>query len=178
MVKPLDGEMSITQNLFNTVTKLWPAKMYPGMWILEIGSGVGTAHWVKAGYRVATIEHDEKWLNSCAGANYLHAPLENAYYREEVVREHLKNNYDMWIIDGPPGIISDRTKIIQLMDELEDSDFPKVVIVDDCQPQRKPADGLAIAEYIFIRFRGCPMFEVQNTKYGGSPHSARVLLPN
>ena len=53
-IKPLDGEMSITQNLFDVVIDLFPPHKY--LKLLEVGSGIGTAHWVKAKYEVDTIE--------------------------------------------------------------------------------------------------------------------------
>ena len=177
-MKPLDGEMSITQNLFDVVSKLFPASDYEK--VLEIGSGVGTAHWVAAGYDITAVEHDARWLNSCDGAVYHHAPLKDAFYDKGVLRPLLGNNHDIWIIDGPPGVISDRTKIIEMIEDKHNPygiTFPKVIVVDDCQPQRSERDGIVIADYFWNYFRGCPMFEVHNTKYGGSPHIARILLP-
>ena len=172
-IKPLDGEMSITQNLFSVVTKLWPALEYHGIKVLELGSGIGTGHWVKEGYDITTVEHDLKWINSCEGAHYIHAPLTNAYYPKDVITELFKNKFDIWIIDGPPGILSDRTKILDIF-EAKDKEvcWPKVIIVDDCQRE----DGQKIADYFFNLHRGCPIFEVSNTKLGGPPHTARILL--
>lgn len=176
-MKPLDGEMSITQNLFDVVTKLWPAVNYPrSSHILEIGSGVGTAHWVAAGYDITTVEHDPKWVGSCEGAHYVHAPLVDAYYQADKIIGLLESRYNIWIIDGPPGIISDRTKILGLIDEKkfdEEGLWPSVIIIDDCQRE----DGQRIADNLWAHHRGCAVFEVHNTKLGGPRHVARILIP-
>ena len=172
-MKLLDGEMSITQNLFNTIVKLFPAVRYEKL--LEIGSGIGTAHWVAAGYDVTAIEHDIEWVNSCGGAVYHHAPLQGAYYDTNIIRPLLSHNHDIWIIDGPPGILSDRTEIIKILEDKHNPHgitFPRVVVVDDCQRE----DGLVIASYFFKIFHNCPMFEINNTWVGGSVHTARILL--
>lgn len=169
MLKRLDGEMSITQNLFDVLVKLFPASEYPR--VLEIGSGVGTAHWVDRGYQVATVEHDKEWVGSVEGADYFHSDLIDRYYDKTLIKSLLQARRDIWIIDGPPGNISDRTQIIPLIYEVRPNK-PRVIVVDDIHR----GDGSTIIQNLWQFFEGPPIFTVHNTRYGGSRHESGILL--
>ena len=89
----------------------WILKNIPkGSTILELGSGTGTAELVKH-YTVYSIEHNEEWLNKVPEANYIYGKLltfpdmehyTQGWYDLDVL-DKLPKNYDLLIIDSPPG---------------------------------------------------------------------------
>lgn len=81
--------------------------------ILELGSGRGSHILAKNGYRVVSVEHNEKWLNMFPGVEYIHAPIKehkpvakfsggHDWYDKEVIAS-IKHDYSLIIVDGPPG---------------------------------------------------------------------------
>ena len=79
-----------------------------GATILELGSGSGTRLLSKK-YTMWSIEHDEKWIGYCEFANYIHAPITTSsdgntqWYDPSILANSIPINYDLILVDGPPG---------------------------------------------------------------------------
>jgi hypothetical protein len=79
--------------------------------ILELGSGSGSLWLADNGYCVHSIEHSDKWIGKYEKVNYIYAPLKqhepmpdfehNSWYDPAYLSD--LPNYDLIIIDGPPG---------------------------------------------------------------------------
>jgi len=72
-----------------------------GQVILELGSGFGSfvlSEW----FDVYCIEHNKKWMYKYDNIIYYYAPLKNNWY--DITFE--LPNYNILIIDGPPGSYS------------------------------------------------------------------------
>jgi hypothetical protein len=95
--------------------------------IVELGSGDGTVHLREFG-TVYSIEHDEKWLRTGPGMNYIHAPIVNGWYDPEAIRGKLPAQYDCIIVDGPPGDVG-RGGMLEHLDLFR----PVPLLVDDVQ---------------------------------------------
>lgn len=97
--------------------------------ILELGSGTGTTELCNL-YKVYSVEHDPKWIN-LTKSTYIYAPLEvqNGYkwYNRDILKNNLPKNYDLLLIDGPPGSIG-RKPFLENLD-LFNLDVP--IIIDD-----------------------------------------------
>lgn len=166
----LDGKGMITQNLFDVVNRLFPPKEYPRF--LENGSGVGTKAWVGAGYAVTSVEHAEKWLSSVNGSNYIHAPLVDEYYDRQIVKDVIGCEvFDIWLLDGPPGNLSNR---VVICDVIEDSTFfePRIFIVDDCHRE----DGKQISQYLLERYPNALKLAIPNSNPKGPRHDANIFV--
>ncbi len=166
----LDGHWTITQNLFYVVNRLFAPRTYPRL--LETGSGKGTQAWVSAGYWVTSVEHDEQWIGSVDGVRYVHAPLIEGFYDREILGRLIAyEQFDIWLLDGPPGTISDRILICDLLDK---TIFikPKLIIVDDCQRD----DGKLVSNYLLKRFARTNLIHVPNTSSDGYEHEANIIL--
>jgi len=99
-----DKNWAISSELFDVLRSVLPEGR-----ILELGSGAGTQRLLDAGYKVTSIEHDERYLN-LYGATYIHAPIrefrkqcaifphDKGWYDREVLEE-----YDLILVDGPPA---------------------------------------------------------------------------
>lgn len=82
-------------------------RVQPGWTIVELGSGDGSralAAMVPAG-RLVCVEHDTRWLGRCEQAEYIHAPIVDGWYDQQVLAERLPKKMDCVVVDGPPGRI-------------------------------------------------------------------------
>lgn len=90
---------SIEQSLIDFIKTTYPDILS----ILEFGSGEGTSNLLLIA-EVTSIEHDTRF---CIQRDEKHqcvmAPIENNWYSKEVVEEVMMTNYDLILIDGPPG---------------------------------------------------------------------------
>lgn len=78
-------------------------KISSGHSILEFGSGAGTEALLRS-FKVTSIEHDPHFARSIFPNHKLvYAPLKNGWYDVEVLKEIEFNQYDLILIDGPPG---------------------------------------------------------------------------
>jgi len=166
----LDGNFSITENLFEISKIICPTIIYPNF--LELGSGKGTNVWVNSGYNVTTVEHDPQWLNSVKGAEYIHAKLIDKYYDRLVISKILDKKFDVWLIDGPPGYISKRETILEF---LHTAKLPKAFIVDDTHRR----DGTVIVKNLIsflyskkLSFISC---SCDNMDSKGPAHSGVII---
>lgn len=166
----LSGNWTITQNLFNAVTRLFPSKHYPRL--LETGSGTGTKAWLEAGYVVTSVEHDAAWIKSGSQNDFVFAPLVGNYYDREVVGGVMSCQFfDIWLLDGPPGHIADRAEICSLMEELTFI-TPRVVIVDDSERE----DGRKVSECFSTRYPHAPRLLIANTGPHDFRHDATIFI--
>jgi hypothetical protein len=105
-------DWAIPKECFDKIVEILPFEST----ILELGSGTGTQILSKF-YNVISIETDTKWLNKY-NSTYLHVPFDDNYrwYDVNILKqkmENLKQNYDLFLIDGPKGY---RHKIINHLD--------------------------------------------------------------
>ena len=71
--------------------------------LLELGSG-WTSGQFSQHYTVYSIEHSPRWLGKY-DTNYIHVPIKNKWYNPNILKEKLPDNYDLILVDGPPGFI-------------------------------------------------------------------------
>lgn len=70
--------------------------------ILEFGSGKGTVELTNF-FKVFSVEQSEHWVGFAPKSNYIHAPLKNGWYDEDIVFNNIPSQYDLIIVDGPAG---------------------------------------------------------------------------
>jgi len=90
---------SISKELFNHIRKILPE----GSTMLELGSGWASGELSKF-YTLYSVEHEEIWLDQYE-TNYIYAPIKNRWYDPEILAKSLPLDYDLILIDGPPGPI-------------------------------------------------------------------------
>lgn len=93
--------------------------------IVELGSGTGT-HELGKFYTVHCVEHNQQWVNKFNNLTYHYAPIINKWYDPSFLN-HLPQNYNLLIIDGPPGDIG-REGIYDYLDKFNTT-IP--IIIDD-----------------------------------------------
>ena len=115
------GGWAISKEMFEWIVENYPENSV----ILELGSGSGTKELVKK-YKVYSVEHNEEWVGFEPKSNYIFSPLVNGWYDIKILKKRIPKEYDLLIIDGPPGIL--RENILKHL-----SLFKKntVIIVDD-----------------------------------------------
>ena len=113
-----DPEWTISDAMMDYIFKLVP----DGGTILELGSGYSTYVFDQCGYKVITVEQDQKYLNKVPNATYIYAPIElysasypqlnsikkrindhTGWYNRKAIIEGLAGrSYDCIVVDGPP----------------------------------------------------------------------------
>ena len=133
MSKKTFGGWSISIELFNWILNNLPE----GSIILELGSGSGTVELAKH-YKVYSIEHDAKWAGLAGGSTYIHAPLVEydgySWYDIDQIKELMPKEYDLILVDGPPGTIGREGFLHNI--GLFKTDIP--IIIDD---SNRPAEA-------------------------------------
>lgn len=100
--------------------------------ILELGSGEGTGRLAARGYEMTSVEHDKDRLGKHP-SNYIHASIipngQQDWYDHGILEKRLPRGgeYDLLIVDGPPGHIG-RLGMLRHLD-LFDLSVP--IVVDD-----------------------------------------------
>lgn len=104
------GGFSISQRLFSFIlytlnghptSKSKSANKKPIL--LELGSGWGTG--VLSNFsEIYSVEHDPRWVGQYR-SHYIHAPIVDGWYDVEVLKKELPKEYDLILVDGPPGYI-------------------------------------------------------------------------
>lgn len=134
------GGFSISEDLFLYILKT----LEKGSTILELGSGTATGELAKY-YKMYSIEHDKGYLN-LQPSNYIYAPIRNyenhLWYDIDHLKCQLPTNYDLLLIDGPPGHIGRRGFYYFL--ELFHTDI--TIIFDDAQRNYDLQVALDVAE--------------------------------
>jgi predicted O-methyltransferase YrrM len=103
------GGYAISDTLFLIIRNILPE----GRTILELGSGLGTKY-LSEHYNMISVEHDEDYLDKY-DSKYIYAPLKKIkpikripdselWYDSAIMKEEMpKLDYDLILIDGPPG---------------------------------------------------------------------------
>ena len=126
------GGGSMDEAVFDAIRDILPE----GKTVLELGSGWGSGQLVKH-YTVYSIEHDNRWTDMYHW-NYIYAPLKEhkamkryastRWYDADVLRKEIpKIQYDLLLIDGPPGEL--RGGLSKYFDLFHTQDVP--LIFDD-----------------------------------------------
>ncbi|MED5350599.1 MAG: DUF6395 domain-containing protein [Candidatus Thermoplasmatota archaeon] len=123
------GGWAITEQVYGLIRYMLPSEST----IVEFGSGEGTILLTR-NYDVYSIEHDEEFLGIAPMSTYIHAPIREydgimgkGWYDADIIQDSLPPDYDLILVDGPPGSIG-RDGIIQNLDLL---DLSKIILVDD-----------------------------------------------
>ncbi len=93
------GGWAVSKELFDFIRLILPE----GKVLLELGSGWGSGQFSEH-YTVYSIKHDRKWLGKY-NTNYIYAPIRGRWYDPVILKEKLPDNYDLILVDGPPGPI-------------------------------------------------------------------------
>jgi len=103
------GGWAISKTLFDFIDKF----LEPGSRIIEMGSGWGTGELAK-NFEMYSIEHDPYFLN-IHHSNYINAsiieysddsfPNHIGWYDSDILTKELPKDYDLILVDGPPGMI-------------------------------------------------------------------------
>ena len=130
---------AISNELFQWIKNNLPE----GKTILEFGSGTGTIELTKY-WKVYSVEQNKQWVGKAPLSNYIHAPLKNEWYDEEIVFNNIPKNYDLILIDGPAG--SDfRGGIDKHFHKLK-SDIP--IILDDTHREKDKNHAIKLAKQL------------------------------
>ncbi|APZ46320.1 hypothetical protein BW723_08425 [Polaribacter reichenbachii] len=117
------GTWSIEKDMLSFIDKT----ISKGESILEFGSGLGTEALLEK-YKVTSIEHDENFnINRGENHDIILAPIEKNWYTKHSVKKALNIDYDLIIVDGPPGNL--RAGILQNIDLFKSIKTP--IIFDD-----------------------------------------------
>lgn len=121
----------------------WIANNIPqGAKVLEFGSGTGS-HELGKFYQMHCVEHDEQWLNKFNNLTYYHGPIVDGWYDTSIL-DNLPIDYDLLIIDGPPGGIG-RGGIV---DHLHRLNLNVPIVIDDVERQPEYDVYLKVKEYV------------------------------
>lgn len=127
--------------------------------VVELGSGDGTK-WLTERYDVWSVEHNEEWIGLCDKSKYIHAPIitledgKTEWYNPAILQENLPVNYDLLLVDGPPGTFGRQGLLEQF--HLFRTDVP--IIIDDtirteeAEIARELAYKLSRPLYVFWNF--------------------------
>ena len=111
--------------------------------ILELGSGEGTVELGKD-YNIFSIEHN---IDYCANLKSIcyHVPLSMGWYDRDMLEIVLPSipEYDLLIIDGPPGNVSNRSNF---MNHLDLFDISCNILIDDIH---RPDEGKLFMNLLF-----------------------------
>ena len=168
------GGWAISKTLFDFIYNF----LEPGSRIIEMGSGWGTGELAK-NFEMYSIEHDSQFLN-IYNSNYISAdiiekfdndfPNDTGWYNSDIIKKKLPKDYDLILVDGPPGVIG-RSGFYRHLD-LFRQDVP--IILDDVN--RK--DELKLLKKVERKTgRKAIIHEETNLKVGDRPKHFAVLMP-
>lgn len=75
-----------------------------GSTILELGSGYGSKVLAET-FEIWSVEHNKKFIDAFTGPNYIFAPLFNGWYNVADLIVFAPPQYDLILVDGPPGVV-------------------------------------------------------------------------
>ncbi len=103
--KPVDGwpTGSIAKELFDFIRSILPE----GKVLLEFGSGWSSNQFSKY-YTTYSVEHNSQWLGKY-NTHYIYAPIKDRWYDPNILKEKLPHDYDLILVDGPPGYPGSKT---------------------------------------------------------------------
>jgi len=124
MEKDKLGGWAIGEKLYDWIRE----HLITGSKILELGSGTGSEVLAKH-YDMHCVEHDKKWMNKSEHITYYYAPLVNNWYDPSFMKD-IPDDYDLLLIDGPPGRVSDRSIMLNYLEEMHVIQTLYIVIDD------------------------------------------------
>jgi hypothetical protein len=97
------GGWAISADCFNFICN----HVELGRPILEMGSGSGTGELARY-FTMYSVEHNSDWLDKYT-AQYIYAPIKQysgyKWFDVEILKAELPREYDLILVDGPPGTI-------------------------------------------------------------------------
>ena len=149
------GGWSMEEELFNFIRAVLP----PGKTILELGSGWVTGQFSKY-YTLHSVEHNKMWINKY-DSNYIYAPIKNKWYDPDILKKILPTEYDLILVDGPPGFGG--TNRLGFYDNLDlfKTDIP--IIFDDVDREAEYSLMMRVAQKLQ---RDVAVFTGNNKKFG------------
>lgn len=134
LIHPEFGGSGITEDCFNWIKSNVP----PGSPILEFGAGLVSTAKLSGVYKLTSIEHDEKYIGVFT-SNYIYAPLSpiDGWYDVNQLVSIENENFEMAIIDGPPGS-GNRFGILMNLNLLKNC---RVILIDDTD---RPSERLLL----------------------------------
>lgn len=127
-------------------------------WIVELGSGHGTAHLLNLlppGVGLMSVEHDPRFMNLISGSHYVHAPLlPSGWYDPAILKRELppRETIRALIVDGPP-----KQGRSQVIDHLRLFPDHVPLLIDDVhrEEEYRLADELALRRKQGISIHRC-----------------------
>lgn len=144
---------SICKQLFDYILETLPE----GSTMIELGSGWASGQ-LSQYYDVWSVEHDKRWIGQY-DTNYIYAPLVNKWYSVSHLQEQLPKEYDLLLVDGPPGVIG-RGKFFDNI-YLFNTDIP--IIFDDVNRKTEYDLMMKVAHYLN---REVAIMSCGNKKFG------------
>jgi hypothetical protein len=131
---PEFGGSGITEDCYNWIR----LNIKNGSSVLEFGAGLVSTPKLSEHYKLTSVEHNEKFIGAFK-SHYLYAPLSlnDGWYELDKLRELNDKEFDLTIIDGPPGS-GNRFGILLNLHLLEKS---KRILVDDTN---RPSEKLLL----------------------------------
>jgi hypothetical protein len=133
-IHPEFGGSGITEECFNWIK----TNIAVGSPVLEFGAGLVSNAKLSEIYKLTSVEHNEKYIGAFS-SNYIHAPLSpiDGWYDVRNLLEVESTNFDLAIIDGPPGS-GNRFGILMNLSLLKNCRF---ILVDDTD---RPSERLLL----------------------------------
>ena len=135
------GTYWISNHCVELISELLPT----GGTILEFGSGYGTETLCKNGYKVYSIEQNERWVGKFS-STYIYAPIVNGWYDTKIVEEQLPEKYDLLLIDGPQT--KGRSKFIENIKLFEPLIHNIPIIIDDINRDEEKILADELSKYL------------------------------
>lgn len=117
----LNDDWAMKPILFQVICALIPENSR----VLELGSGLGTAYLAER-YDVFSVEHNKEYVDKYA-STYIHAYLNDRWYDIAALEQYLPRDYDLLLVDGPPGT-NMRPSFLEHLDLFR---LDCIIIVDD-----------------------------------------------
>jgi len=136
---------TIGENLYNWIIN----NIEKNSTILELGSGDGSTSELVKNYIVYSIEHDKNWVDKIKGSNYIYAPIVDKWYDVNILKNNLNINYDLILVDGPPGFIG-RFGFLKNI-ELFNTNVP--IIIDDVQRKDELNLLIDVSKYLNKQYK-------------------------
>ena len=131
---PEFGGSGITEDCYHWIR----ANVKSGSPILEFGAGLVSTPKLSEHYKLTSVEHNKKYIGAFK-SHYIYAPLSpnDGWYEVDELGELNEMEFDLAIIDGPPGS-GNRFGILLNLQFLKNS---KQILVDDTN---RPSEKLLL----------------------------------
>lgn len=131
---PEYGGSGISEDCYNWIR----ANVKSGSPVLEFGAGLVSTPKLSKHYNLTSVEHNEKYIGAFK-SHYIYGPLSanDGWYEVNALHELNEKEFDLAIIDGPPGS-GNRFGILLNLQFLKNS---KKILVDDTN---RPSEKLLL----------------------------------